>query len=157
MNTQVEKIKAEIERLIERAKAERVLHPKTILAAKNYLLIEDYNKLLSFINSLPEEPISEDLNTAASEYEAKSYQLKLTKDGEIVKSVHPAIKIAFIAGANWREKQMMKYGTEYQVAEGSMCPAMESIPILANTDMILLPKDKFKVGDKIKVIIIKED
>lgn len=43
---------AEIERLIERAKAERVLHPKTILAAKNYLLIEDYNKLLSFIDTL---------------------------------------------------------------------------------------------------------
>jgi len=101
--------------------------------------------------------ISEDLNTASSEYEAKSYQLKLTKDGEFVKSINPAIKIAFIAGANWRKEQMMKYGTEYQVAEGSMCPAMESIPVLANTDMILLPKDKFKVGDKIKVIIIKED
>ena len=43
---------SEIERFIERAKAERVLHPKTILAAKNYLLIEDYNKLLSFINTL---------------------------------------------------------------------------------------------------------
>lgn len=43
---------AEIERLIERAKAERVLYPKTILAAKNYLLIEDYNKLLSFLDSL---------------------------------------------------------------------------------------------------------
>lgn len=43
---------AEIERLIERAKAERVLYPKTILAAKNYLLIEDYNKLISFINTI---------------------------------------------------------------------------------------------------------
>lgn len=43
---------AEIERLIERAKAERVLYPKTILAAKNYLLIEDYKKLLSFLDTL---------------------------------------------------------------------------------------------------------
>ena len=43
---------AEIEKFIERAKAERVLLPKTILAAKNYLLIEDYNKLLSFIDTL---------------------------------------------------------------------------------------------------------
>lgn len=45
-------IVAEIEKYIERAKAERVLYPKTILAAKNYLLIEDYNKLLSFVNTL---------------------------------------------------------------------------------------------------------
>lgn len=41
-----------VEKSIERAKAERVLYPKTILAAKNYLLIEDYNKLLSFIDTL---------------------------------------------------------------------------------------------------------
>ena len=43
---------AEIEKFIERSKAERVLHPKTILAAKHYLLIEDYGKLLSFIDTL---------------------------------------------------------------------------------------------------------
>lgn len=52
--TNIEKIKAEIERLIERAKAERVLYPQTILAAKNYLLIEDYNNLISFINQMLE-------------------------------------------------------------------------------------------------------
>ena len=43
---------AEIEKLIERAKAERVLYPKTILAAKNYLLIDDYKKLLSLLDTL---------------------------------------------------------------------------------------------------------
>lgn len=46
---------AEIERLKERAQAERVLHPKTILSAKNYLLIKDYDALLSFITSLQQE------------------------------------------------------------------------------------------------------
>lgn len=51
---------AEIEKFIERAKAERVLHPKTILAAKNYLLIEDYNKLLSFINTIEVKEIDKD-------------------------------------------------------------------------------------------------
>ena len=56
MESNLEKVKAEIERLIKRAEAERVLHPKTILAAKNYLLIEDYKKLISFIDSIPEEP-----------------------------------------------------------------------------------------------------
>lgn len=52
---QAEKLIAEIERLKERAQAERVLHPKTILAAKDYLLIQDYDKLLSFITSLQQE------------------------------------------------------------------------------------------------------
>lgn len=66
---------AEIEKFIERAKAERVLHPKTILAAKNYLLIEDYNNLLSFINTLEvkevdlkKEPTSDDLEQEITEY-----------------------------------------------------------------------------------------
>ena len=54
--TDKELIKQEIEKLIEKAQAERVLHSKTILGAKNLLLIEDYNKLLQFIDSLPEEP-----------------------------------------------------------------------------------------------------
>jgi len=49
---------AEIERLIERAKAERVLYPKTILAAKNYLLIEDYNKLLSFLDTIQAKEVN---------------------------------------------------------------------------------------------------
>lgn len=51
-----EAVVAEIKNLIERAEAERVLHPKTILAARNYILIEDYKKLLSFIDSMQEEP-----------------------------------------------------------------------------------------------------
>lgn len=46
---------AEIENLIKRAEAERVLHPKTILAAKNLLLIEDYKKLLSIIDTFEVE------------------------------------------------------------------------------------------------------
>ena len=43
---------AEVKNLIERAEAERILYPKTILAAKNYLLIEDYKKLLAIIDTL---------------------------------------------------------------------------------------------------------
>ena len=56
-----EKLIAEIERLKERAQAERVLYPKTILAAKDYLLIQDYDNLLSFITSLQQEQLEVDL------------------------------------------------------------------------------------------------
>lgn len=43
---------AEIDRLIERAKAERVLYPKTILSAKNLLLLENYDMLKKFIDKI---------------------------------------------------------------------------------------------------------
>ena len=50
-----DKLIAEIERLKEKAQAERVLYPQTILSAKNYLLIKDYDTLLSIITSLQQE------------------------------------------------------------------------------------------------------
>lgn len=50
---------AEIKNFIERAEAERVLYPKTILAAKNYLLIEDYKKLLSKIDTLEAKEVKD--------------------------------------------------------------------------------------------------
>lgn len=80
---------AEIEKYIERAKAERVLHPKTILAAKNYLLIEDYNKLLSFVNTLEVKEI--DLGETAKifkEKEAMWMQDPIT--GEFIPVNYPA-------------------------------------------------------------------
>lgn len=62
MNKQVETIRAEIERLKERAAAERVLHPQTILAAKNYLLIKDYDNLLAFLDTIAEQPKPKPMN-----------------------------------------------------------------------------------------------
>ena len=56
-----EKLITKIERLKEKAQAERVLHPQTILSAKNYLLIKDYDALLSFITSLQQEQPEVDL------------------------------------------------------------------------------------------------
>lgn len=81
--TQIEKIKAEIERLIERAKAERILHPKTILAAKDYLLIEDYNKLLSFIESLEQEPAVDLEKEIQSFWNANALEYRLGRIADI--------------------------------------------------------------------------
>ena len=71
------KLIAEIERLKERAQAERVLHPKTILAAKDYLLIQDYDKLLSFITSLQQEQPEVDF-----EREIIKYKVPFSDDRE---------------------------------------------------------------------------
>jgi len=67
-----EKLIAEIERLKERAQAERVLYPKTILAAKDYLLIQDYDNLLSFIASLQQEQQEVDLAEELTRFFSKN-------------------------------------------------------------------------------------
>lgn len=53
----------------------------------------EYCKLAGFIESLPNEPVSEDLNRAAVEY-------AFTTPTTIVES--------YIAGAKWQKEQMMK-------------------------------------------------
>lgn len=53
-------MRAKVEGLKKRAEAERVLHPKTILAAKNYLLIKDYDNLLASLDTLETEEKKED-------------------------------------------------------------------------------------------------
>lgn len=60
---------------------------------------------------------------------------------------------------DWQKQQAVWEVSEYQVEEGGLSPFTVdgSIPVLTYTDTILLPKDKFKVGDKVKLIIIKEN
>lgn len=62
---------AEIENLIKRAEAEKVLYPKTIKAAKNYLLIEDYKKLLSIIDTLEVKEVGIDLGNSKGDKSVK--------------------------------------------------------------------------------------
>lgn len=101
-----------------------------------------------YIDSLQEEPVSEEL-----EFASEKYACRFTSS----KYGHDKIKATFKAGAKWQKEQMMKDAIGREVAEGSMCPAIETLPVLTHTDMILLPKDKFKSGDKVKIIIIKEE
>ena len=72
--TIIEKIKAEIERRKAKAEAERVLYPKTILSANNFLLINEYVELLSFLDTLESEKLMDGL-----EEEVKRW----LKEGEI--------------------------------------------------------------------------
>lgn len=62
---------AEIENLIKRAEAERALYPKTIKAAKNYLLIEDYKKLLYIIDTLEVKEVGVDLGDSKGDKSVK--------------------------------------------------------------------------------------
>lgn len=117
-----------------------------------------------YINSLPAEP-SEDLEKVA-----------ITLTNEIVgelnvsdytdHSGHNAhwhsFKEGVIAGANWQKEQMMKgfcYETRvYQDCDGDdvESPFQEWLGLELN-EITALPNIGLKEGDKVKVIIVKED
>ena len=138
--TQIEQIKAEIERL----KAEIPYH-------ENAWSVLD--KLKTFINSLPAEQASEDLEKAAKKYAVAKHHDKTLQD---------IVAIDFIAGANWQKEQMMKgfcYETKvYRDEEGDgIDTPIESWLALENNEITNLPNIGLKEGDKVKILIVKED
>lgn len=148
--TDKEIIKAEIERL----KEENSIGLSEYDAGFCNAVGETCRKLLSFINSLPEEPVSEDLTEEFNRF--------LDNEEGMPRMWHPDEQLEWgkdIARhfAQWQREQMMKDAYDATVGEGN--PGVpqfgESIPIIENGDMILLPKS-FKYGEKIKVIVIKE-
>lgn len=98
---------------------------------------------------LVEEPVSDDLEKVAYTYSLKCYPLK-TSYGET--SPNPEVKDAVIYGANWQKQQMMKDVMEYKVMDLHKNEDGESVPSI----IVDLPKS-FDFGDKVKVIIIKEN
>lgn len=198
------KILAEIERLF-----------------KSYDSVSDYPRmgvctsLLSFINSLPEEPLNEKqmykagyldgfedgvrdsmekeeelINKSAwltelkekldnaSEEQLKEWYDKYLKDDNVsedleesaekyVQGFHTAIqrmcKESFKEGAQWQKEQLMKgfcYETEVYLesdGDGIDTELMEWLD-LENTEICQLPESlDLKAGDKVKVIIVKEN
>lgn len=103
-----------------------------------------YNHLLAFIDSLPEEKPSEDLEEAAKEYayqgipEEMKSQLKPIGD-EIIKN--------FKAGAEWQKEQTMKEAVDYKIVNN-----LAAYPVIYyEVDHLGL-----KYGDKVKLIIVKQ-
>ena len=64
---------------------------------------------------------------------------------------------AFIAGAEWQKEQMMKeaFVDNYVVDDGRI--ELEGMPLPCLNPIILLPYPQFQPGDKVKLIIVKED
>ena len=118
-------IKAEIHRLVDVRGYDR----------------EMANDLLAFMNSLPNEPVSEDLEEAANEY-AKDYLF--TPKPQRAPNIH------FINGANWQKQQMMKNAVSGHVGQ-TINGMLRALSDETFGDM------GFTAGDKVKLIIIKED
>ena len=109
--------------------------------------IKQCDKIIAFIDNLPltiakESPV---LNEAADDYQT-------TFNKTIGPFYHDDQKRAFIAGAEWQKEQMMKEAVEgkiYGYGDGSY-------ELIAS--WLDLPKGGiYKDGDKVKIIIVKED
>lgn len=129
MNKQVEQIKAEIER--RKSLSDRQKNNGYFFARS-----DAYAELLNFIDSMPEEPVSEDM------------------EAEFFRAVHnlreqPTLSAWFRHFYNLGKHQMMKDAVEGYVD-------MLEFPENTWIELSATPKD-LKDGDKVKLIIIKED
>jgi flagellar biosynthesis/type III secretory pathway protein FliH len=166
----IEKIRQEIER------------------RKGYISVTHFaEELLSFIDSLPEEKPSEDLEEAAEKYAYKGIPDEIKQD---VKPIADEIIKQFIAGAEWQyqkdrgefaklkakewsdgynegiakgKEQMTK-----DAVEGEVCGRVRdhiNVHFADGVSIYLEPKNishipadisKYAVGDKVKIIIVKQ-
>ena len=142
MGKQVEKIREEIER-----------------RKKEYCngldsVTELYDSLLSFIDSIQEEPVSKDLEEAASQYSFNIPSAIFNGLTPVLQNIWKReIEGAFVAGAKLQEKQIMKDAIEREVKVDA-----GGYPYIDDTELYDYDNDKplAKAGDKIKVVFIKE-
>ena len=111
---------------------------------------EAYNEVLGILDFMQEEPISEDLEKAASRYAKKEYNHKIPATlPDRCRGCYAPLMYAFKAGANWQKQQIMKNSLYGEVTYGKSL----AIPSLG----YFLDNHKLDFGDKVKVIIIKDD
>ena len=108
--TDKELIKAEIERRMDdlypllpdaTAVLNEAITPDEANLTGKYLALES---LLAFINSLPEEPVSEDLNKAAIKFAQRAYS-PFDDAYEVSRAFQNDVE-CFKAGAQWQKQQL---------------------------------------------------
>lgn len=114
---------------------------------------DEDREILSFMDSLPDEPTSEDLEKASEEYAYINWQSDEYHDGASEGLPFDAIghtQKCFKDGANWQKQQMMNYAVDGEVINdhGTYSLIVPSLPIITRN---------MDEGDKVKVIIIKEE
>lgn len=142
----IEKIRQEIERRIGSVNEKQDANP-AMPKYRWYMyegMKEAFIDMKYFIDSLPEEKPSEDLEEAVENYIAP---IENDEGLDYINFNGKDIKDAFIAGAEWQKEQMMKDAVEGDYDCQYMTPA------------VFLDKylDGIKDGDKVRIIIVKED
>ena len=134
----IQKIRAEIERLKGICTTQIKANPGQTFPF--VMEMTGYDKLLTFLDTLKEQPV-EDLNEAAKKYAEEQFFWWIRENP------YTSQEYAFKAGAEWQKEQMMKEAREAMVTTN-----------LANRPIIYLDQLKgFQYGDKVKLIIVKED
>lgn len=161
--TDKQKIRAEIERRMKTCEEAFNACPSTAFGSR----IDSYKALLSFIDSLPEEPVSEGIE---NELERFAYSLPHSADGFWPKDidcksveartkygVHHAwsyeqVKKIARHFANWQKEQMMK-----KAVEATVCEMSEQHGRMVCAWFGCKTEEYYDLDDEVKVIIIKED
>lgn len=129
----VEKIKADIDRLQETTMDEN----RNFLSSYHEGIFDGLSMIENFIDSLEEEPVSNDLEEAAVE----AFK-------HIVDSDKNNFLEIFKAGAEWQKEKMME-----DTVDGEIYFNMDYLQYHINTE----PLAHFHHGDKVKLIIVKEE
>ena len=148
MNTDKERIRAVVERLHDEYRGE-----KGDADVRRAL-----RTVLFFIDSLQEEPVSEDLEEACNSYYDETWDEHGGK-AMVVDGCHDiwfpslATDDFFKAGAQWQKEQMMKDAIECNIGwyDGLLLDYTQQQQDKA------LDKIGAKIGDKVKLLIIKEE
>lgn len=165
--TDKQKIRAEIESRMKTCVEGFNICPSTAFGSK----IDSYKALLSFIDSLPEEPVSEGIE---NELERFAYSLPHSADGFWPKDIDcKSVEARTKYGVHhcWSYEQVMNIARHF--AEWQKEQLMKDA---LNCSIIIHPNDRFanysisayvpplhpastyiSNGDKVKIIIIKED
>lgn len=115
--------------------------------------VQACDDIRSFINSIQEPFISEDLEKASREYADNHYANYF--DSEEGEENYWCSRFGFKAGADWQKRQMMKEAVSRVVHIGE-----DSCPFLRRYELaydIKIQVPDINEGDKVKLIIVKEN
>ena len=136
-----QKIKAEIEKRMKNCEKGFQICPSTAFGSR----IDSYKELLSFIDSLPENAGSDDLDDEIVNW-CNNGDLGFDYDYEAIRDTAHHF-------ANWQKQQLMKDAIEGEI--GDNMPLVEVGEM--NNYLKYIKAHRLKTGDKVKVILIKGD
>ena len=152
--TDKEKIREEVERLMNELIQEK---KKGFGSDADDACILELQNVLTYIDSLQEEPVSEDYEKALN-----SVAITFLQEQQIVPNFYADIIMKAVKrGANWQKQQLMKNVVlETEVLRDSdgdgVDTPYESWLTLANTEIPELPESLgLKECDKVKIVIVK--
>ena len=157
-------IRAEVERLYNQSLADASRQADRGLeraASASYGKSKACKELLSFIDSMQEEPVSGDIWEASKQYALR--QVFASTDAEMTEQAYLSLKlfsgfeiaVAHKDGAQWQKEQMIKEAKDGVITFDYYGDNDKIYGCIAH-DSFSLEELGLKDGDKVKLIIIKE-